>query len=296
MNITSLGYVKMESPNAQEWEDFGPNVLGLALADQAPPGTVLLKTDDRHHRISIEHGQRNRVKALGWEVASANEFEHAVESLERAGVPAKRGTDEECGLTRVRDMVRFSDPSGFTHEVFYGQLDLPASFRPGRGISGFVTGAQGLGHVVLSVPDLDAAVGFYCHVLGFRVSDEVDGTPKLVFFHVNARHHSLAAGGFPGIRGMHHIMLQTKELDDVGLTYDLCQERGVPITMKLGRHTNDRMFSFYLRTPSGFDIEYGWDGREVDDRDWIVTSLATASIWGHQVVDPTPPGCMERVD
>ena len=33
----------------------------------------------------------------------------------------------------------------------------------------------------------------------------------------------------------------------------------------LGRHPNDRMFSFYAKTPSGFQFEFGWGGREVDD-------------------------------
>ena len=296
MNITALGYVKVESPDAKEWEDFGPNILGLALADDAPAGTVLLKSDDRHHRISVEHGDRNRLKALGWEVASVDEFEHAIDSLGRAGVEARRGTDEDCEVSRVRGMVRFVDPTGFVHEIFYGQLVLPGSFRSGRGMSGFVTAGQGVGHVVLSAPDLEEAALFYRQVLGFRVSDEIDISPKLVFFHVNARHHSLAVGGVAGVRGLHHIMLQAKELDDVGITYDLCQERGVPITMALGRHTNDQMLSFYLRTPGGFDVEYGWGARQVNDEDWIVTTMTSASIWGHQVVDATPPGCMERVD
>ena len=36
------------------------------------------------------------------------------------------------------------------------------------------------------------------------------------------------------------------------------------MTVSLGRHTNDEMISFYLRTPSGFDIEYGFGGKTVD--------------------------------
>src|SRR5579864_7957713 len=64
---------------------------------------------------------------------------------------------------------------------------------------------------------------------------------------------------------LHHFMLQLQSLNDVGTTYDLCQAQEVPIVMKLGKHTNDHMVSFYLRTPSGFNVEYGWGAREVDD-------------------------------
>jgi len=49
----------------------------------------------------------------------------------------------------------------------------------------------------------------------------------------------------------------------------------------MGRHTNDRMLSFYVRTPSGFSVEYGWGARTVDDRDWQVQLHRTGSIWGH---------------
>ena len=80
---------------------------------------------------------------------------------------------------------------------------------------------------------------------------------------------------------LHHFMLQLDSLDDVGTTLDLCQQRGVPLELTLGRHTNDRMLSFYVRTPSGFSVEYGWGARTVDDRDWQVQLHRTGSIWGH---------------
>jgi hypothetical protein len=42
------------------------------------------------------------------------------------------------------------------------------------------------------------------------------------------------------------------------------------------------MVSFYLRTPSGFNVEYGWGAREVDDSNWHVQVHTAGSIWGHQ--------------
>ena len=35
-----------------------------------------------------------------------------------------------------------------------------------------------------------------------------------------------------------------KSIDDVGATFDLCQDRGVPIVRGLSCHTNDHMVSF----------------------------------------------------
>ena len=35
----------------------------------------------------------------------------------------------------------------------------------------------------------------------------------------------------------------------------------------LGRHVNDKMLSFYMKTPGGFDVEFGCEGLQVDDPD-----------------------------
>lgn len=79
-------------------------------------------------------------------------------------------------------------------------------------------------------------------------------------------------------------MLQVQSIDDLGVAYDLCQDHGVPINRGLGRHTNDHMVSFYVRTPSGFEVEYGWGARTVDDRTWQVQMHHSGSIWGHRRV------------
>jgi hypothetical protein len=52
--------------------------------------------------------------------------------------------------------------------------------------------------------------------------------------------------------------------------------------MTLGRHTNDLMYSFYLVTPSGFNLEFGYGGRSVDDATWQIAHYDAASIWGHR--------------
>jgi hypothetical protein len=41
------------------------------------------------------------------------------------------------------------------------------------------------------------------------------------------------------------------------------------------------MFSFYAKTPSGFQFEFGYGGREVNDADWEPTTYDRISEWGH---------------
>jgi hypothetical protein len=100
--------------------------------------------------------------------------------------------------------------------------------------------------------------------------------------HCNPRHHSIAFGVIPAPRRLMHFMLQCRQVDDVGSTYYLCQDQGVEISGTLGRHTNDHMVSFYLRSPSGFEVEYGWGARIVDDATWQVQKHQAPSIWGHR--------------
>jgi extradiol dioxygenase len=299
MKITSLGYLRVESPDAKEWATFGPEVLGMAVSHDplGRPDAVALTNDDRPGRLLVSEGERNRLLCIGWEVANAEQLEHAASQLHDAGVEVRRATDEERRGSQVRDLVSFTDPAGFTHEIFWGQLVHPGSFRPGRAMSGFLTHGQGLGHIVLVVPDLAESLEFFRRVLGFKVSDEIDmWGQRVVFFHVNPRHHTLALIGIPGMRGLHHLMLQVGELDDVGIAHDMCLDRGIPLAMTLGRHTNDRMFSFYVRSPSGFEIEYGWGADTVDEDEWVVTHMTSPSIWGHKPGGAPAPGCIEPVE
>ncbi len=296
MTIRALGYLGVESPNHKEWETFGPEVLGLQVSDITNDGSVLLRVDDRAHRIAVHPGERDRMSYAGWEVGSAAELDEDVARLEAAGIRVRRAVDEELAARGVTGMATFTDPLGLTHELFYGQLSHPRTFQPGRPIKGFVTGEQGLGHAVFVVPDLDKAAPFYEDAMGFRLSDTIhmDGFADFRFYHCNPRHHSMAILGIPGVKGLQHLMLQLVDLDDVGTALDICQERDIQITLTFGRHTNDRMVSFYLRSPGGFEIEYGWGGLEVDDTTWTVGSYTAPSIWGHKFVATTTGTSLEE--
>ncbi len=150
-------------------------------------------------------------------------------------------------------------------------------------MSGFRTADQGLGHIVLAVPDLEKSDRFYREVLGFQLSDTViDGPIFAHFYHVNGRHHSLAIARSPNERAAFlHLMVEVNCLEDVGTGLDLCEQRQVPITRTLGCHTNDKMTSFYLQSPSAFRIEYGCGGLVVEDL-WEPRFYDRTSIWGHK--------------
>ena len=178
-------------------------------------------------------------------------------------------------------MVHASDPGGFALELFWGPILDHEPFVAPWGGSGFVTGTLGFGHIVLGTPDSSAAVEFYTEVLGFRVSDIWrPGGSDVVFLHCNPRHHSLALVAAPEA-ALYHFMLEARTLDDVGYTLDRHYATSTAISMGVGKHTNDRMVSFYSRSPSGFDVEFGCGGLLVDEATWTVTQITKPSFWGH---------------
>jgi 2,3-dihydroxybiphenyl 1,2-dioxygenase len=206
------------------------------------------------------------------------------EKLAAAGAQPSWASADECRARDVLGLARALDPAGNMLELYYGMKRICAPFQSPRPISGFVTGALGMGHVVIAVPDLERSVQFYTETLGFRISDYF--LDKVVFLRCNQRHHSVALANFGSEPGLRHFMVEARTLDDVGMTYDLCQKMEVPIEMTLGKHSNDLMYSFYMRSPSGFEVEYGWNGRLVDDSTWSVAAIDRPSIWGHQAVGP----------
>lgn len=289
MSVSQLGYLGLSVSNVDEWERFATQVLGLQTNGREADGSLFLRMDEYHHRFIVHPTGKDDLAYIGWEVATEEALQAMAAQLTASGVTVQSGTPEEAEARRVVGLIKFHDPSGIASEVFYGPLvtfDKP--FQSSRPISGFKTGEQGLGHFVVFMEDLDRSLHFYRDVLGMRISDFVRFTPtpgvtlKIAFLHCNPRHHSLAFAAMPQApKRLHHFMLQLTSLDDVGSTYYLCQNQQVPITMNLGKHTNDHMVSFYLRTPSGFAVEYGWGAREVD-RTWQVQVHTSGSIWGHQ--------------
>ncbi|MGW5744725.1 iron-dependent extradiol dioxygenase HsaC [Amycolatopsis sp. NPDC003861] len=302
MGIRSLGYLRIEATDMAAWREYGLKVLGMVEGSGTNPDALYLRMDDFPARLVISPGSADRLAVTGWEVAHAAELDELRSRLDSASVPYKEGTPDELADRRVDELISFDDPSGNTQEVFHG-----VALQHRRVVSPyghkFVTGEQGLGHVVLSTKDDEASLRFYRDVLGFRLRDSMRLPPQLVgrpadgppawlrFFGCNPRHHSLAFLPMPTPSGIVHLMVEVENTDDVGLCLDRAIRRKVPMSATLGRHVNDLMLSFYMKTPGGFDVEFGCEGRQVDDDNWIARESTAVSLWGHDFsVGARPPG------
>lgn len=295
--IKALGYVGIETTSVEKWKHFATEVVGMMAAPGMPSDDALyLKMDEYPWRLRIGAGDCDRLAFAGWEVADAGALQGLRERLDRAGIAFSEGGATDAESRNVREFIRLRDPSGLSLEVFHSMALDYARLHSPAGVRSFVTGYHGdmgLGHFVIPTDRFAQTHAFYREVLGFGQTDYMhfrfsaepgDGGQGLHFLHVdNPRHHSLALfqDPAPPPGGCVHLMVEVEDIDEVGYFIDRCKAHGVPIVSSLGRHTNDRMISVYAQSPSGFALEFGCAGVQLDWNSYKPTESRTPSLWGH---------------
>ena len=286
--VSGLGYVAFDVADMPAWLEFVQSVFGMEPLPRGD-GVVDLRIDDRHHRFTLYPAAANRVQTVGWEIADAATLDALVGDLRARGIVVTEEPEARRRERHVERLYSFREPHLDLHTELFVGLAGAATFTPARAISGYNTGSLGLGHIVFSAADPKAAVAFYQDAFGFRISDYIIWEDKdATFLHCNPRHHTLAImNEFGPLKGgdLNHIMIEAKSFDDVGHAFDIVRDKKYPIMMDMGKHSNDHMQSFYVFTPSGFAIEYGFGGRFIGEG-WEVKTYDAPMLFGHRMAAP----------
>ncbi|MBN3815759.1 extradiol ring-cleavage dioxygenase [Paraburkholderia sp. Se-20369] len=285
-----MGYLLAESTRLDEWVKFASHGLGLHV-DRPRQGVVACRIDEHQRRLIIREGAAEDVIAIGWELDDEAALRLAITRMSARGIDVHEGSAEEAALRGVERFWYFAGPKKLRTELFTDAVlsDMPLVMKA----SGFVTGASGMGHVAVTTRQPEVMQAFWKEVFDARLSDEIedkiDGLSlDFAFLRFNERHHSFATASTRGVRlnplrtQIHHMNLQCASLDDVTQAYLRCRVMGYPIANAIGQHPNDRELSFYVETPSGFEIELGWNPIVVDERTWRTTVYQGISLWGHR--------------
>ena len=298
MEILGIGYLGFESATHKEWIDYGTEVLGMGLMEprEGDDETVYLRMDDRRWRIAVHPGEVDHLAYIGWECKDRPSFRDAIKTLEDAGYPVEIGDAALAAKRAVKEVARFKDPVGYQHELFYAQEFNTNSFAPGRPHQGFIAEENGIGHIVLIVPEYTDELDDFCtNVMGFGWFGQGAAPMGRFGFYrakLNEESHNIAYMLAPGMMGIHHIGIICKSLDDVGVAYDMTQDRGIDLYQTLGRHTQDPVISFYTFTPSDWYIEYLHLYGEYPKFEVKPQQL---SVWGHKLVGPPIPPSVRPV-
>lgn len=288
MSVARLGALAFNATDIPAWRRLLVDYLGMEERPRkSDADPVLIRFDDLEYRIALYPAETDGVRRITWDVDTPDELRELGDKVTAYGIDVEWHKPGDNDARDWAESFTFTDPDNFPVEVRYGPTFDHREFRPTGVVSGFVTGDMGLGHIVLISRDYDKAVDFYTTVLGFKLSDYIvwDGADA-TFMHCNGRHHSLALmNECFGQRGgeFNHFMVEVQDLDDTGRAYDLITKNGVPLRMDFGRHTNDGMTSFYVKTPSGFALEVGNGGVVIDDA-WEVKTWRAPMRWGHELV------------
>ncbi len=286
-HIRGLGYLKVQTEHIARWRELTIEALGFAEAIGPNPEGLYLRMDERESRLIVLPGDSDKVLAVGWEVRDQFALAAVAGDVEQAGITVTWLTEEEADERGLEQVITFTDPGGTPVEIFFGPRLDHSPLKTGFAQK-FVTGAQGMGHVVLPTTTMEETAAFYTEVLGFLPRGSVRLGPqrpavRFRFFGINERHHSLAMGPAPHgeAPGLVHLMVEVEDLDTVGRALDKVNQMEFSLTAGLGRHTNDHMVSFYVRAPGGWDIEYGTAGMLVDETYYTAEEITAESYWGH---------------
>jgi 2,3-dihydroxybiphenyl 1,2-dioxygenase len=284
--LRGLGFLRVQSTDVARWRELLIDGLGMAVGSGPEADALYARIDERRSRIAVLPGDSDKALAVGWEVRDEFALERVRQAVEAAGVAVTVMSRKEAGYIDAEGAIAFDDPAGTRLEVFYGPvLDHSPVVTPFGGR--WVTGGLGLGHVVLPSAQFAESYDFYTQVLGFlpRGSIRLDeeGLARVRFLGINERHHSLALCPAPPTEepGLVHLMTEVDTLDAVGQALDRVNQQKFSISSTLGRHTNDKMISFYVRAPGGWDLEFGTEGMLVDERHYTSEEITADAYWGH---------------
>jgi biphenyl-2,3-diol 1,2-dioxygenase len=287
MNEIELAYLGIEIPDPASLDEFFGEVIGLAPG--ADPHTW--RNDGKAQRVIVQQGSANDAAYVGFEAHDDDAFAGVIARLDAAGFATHDG---DAPARKAQGLACTTAPWGMPVEIVRGLADAPAPFASTLMPGGFLTAGVGFGHAVFATTNFDESHRFLVEGLGLAQSDwlEMELAPgielEVRFYHCNARHHTiaLAKAPFEMPQKLHHVMFETNERDDVGAAFDRAWATDLGIPNGLGRHPNDGMFSFYVQSPAGFQVEVGhgakvvgadWDGNRMYDR---------ISAWGHQALRP----------
>ncbi|MFZ1488562.1 MAG: VOC family protein [Ilumatobacteraceae bacterium] len=286
-----IGYLGIEVPNPDSLSSFFGDVVGLVPGEATDGDATTWRNDDKAHRIIVQRGPASDAVLVGFEATSAAAFDAVVGRLRAEGCAVADGTDDDLRRRRVERLAQVEAPWGTAVEVVVGLEQAPTPYSSPLVPGGFHTSGVGFGHVAIAATGtaFEESHRFLVGGLGLEQSDWLEMEMaagielEVRFYHCNERHHTVAIARAPFElpQKLHHVMFETVSRDDVGAAFDRAWATDLGIPNGLGRHDNDGMFSFYVTSPAGFQVEVGHGGRVVTD-DWDDNRrYDRISAWGH---------------
>ena len=272
MHIKRLGQVGMTVPDVDRVATFYKNIVGLEITDRAE-GAIFLRCNAEHHCLCLYPGKERKLHHLGLEVHDAAALDIVRQELTQHDLEITSGDFAHPG---IGDSIYCRDPDGNLLEFYTGmqKIDQPLAPREVRPIK--------FGHITFHTIDLPRSVAFYSDVLGFRVSDTVEGD-ALAWLRCNQDHHGVALLN-DGQSKVNHYCLDMADWHAFKVICDHLMRNEVPIMYGPSRHGPGDNIFIYIPDPAGNIMELStemvqiWDELSYRPKDWV-NAPGTVDVW-----------------
>lgn len=256
--LRRLRSVELRTHASAAATEFYSEVWGLRVVERGTEGAWLRGTGDQHHALQLTQAERNGLGRISFALATPAEVDEAARRAHTLDIPVISGPGpvEDAGGGYG---VRIVDPEGRVLELIADTLAVPALGREDAV-------PVGVTHVVLNTVDIDAAVRFYCDVLGMRVSDWSEH--QMAFLRCNSDHHSIAFNQAEWA-SLNHVAYEMPTVDHFMRGIGRLRHHGVLPLWGPGKHgPGDNTFS-YFADPGGLVCEYTSGIAQVDEDRWL---------------------------
>ena len=242
IKVSRIVYAAFETPDIEGQIDHYTKVLGLTLV-QKDRDAAYLATSGDHHTVVLRKGMEARCEALGFQLPRGVDLGEYAKQIEAHGIPTERRSDAQ---PNIKDALVFADSKGTKVETFVDSLPT------GLGFQSAPIAPNKLGHVAFNVPDLDAAVSFYCDVLGFKVSDWIGDF--FAFLRCGPDHHAINLVTGQKAK-MHHIAFELRDWTHIRDACDWLAKDRIPLIWGPVRHGVGNNIAIYHRDTDGQIVE-----------------------------------------
>jgi catechol 2,3-dioxygenase-like lactoylglutathione lyase family enzyme len=265
VKVTDLAYVRLQSPDLDQAEEFLTN-FGMMRAARTSTALYMRGTDPQHH-IHVTHLGEPKFIGLAFLVKSEADLRRFAKI---PGASAVEKIDEPGGGKRVR----INDPHGYQMEVVWGMKQLkPLKTRENvlnwgdkktRRVGELMRLLRGpsqvkrIAHAVIMTQQATEKIKWYREMFGFVLSDEVyAGSKDNVIFSFNrcdrgetfVDHHTLLCVEGSKV-GLNHVSFEVQNFDDVMLGHEHLKEANkYKHVWGIGRHVLGSQVFDYWQDP-----------------------------------------------
>ncbi|MGD6818907.1 3,4-dihydroxyphenylacetate 2,3-dioxygenase [Metabacillus sp. 84] len=290
-HIIRLARSVLNVKDLERSREFYVKALGFAETEHTGEAIYLRGMEEHtHHSLVLKKSEKHGVHALGYKVRSEEDLDRIQSLFQGKGLKTKwleRGTQHALGRA-----LHVHDLSGMPIEFF---CEMDAAERMLQRYD-LYRGArvQRIDHANCSVPDVEAASGFYRNELGFSCSEYTateDGRIWAAWLHRKQTVHDQAFMNGEGPR-LHHIGFWLPDPMAIIHCCDVLASMGYAGSIERGpgRHGLSNAFFLYLRDPDGYRIELYSGDYLTSDPDfkpirWDLNDPRRQTFWGTKAPD-----------